>query len=154
MLRSTQFVTQAHRPSPRRPAERVWSAHWTPRLQPGLLWLVIIALGTLGALPCVVHCTSTHEETATTVELHGLTAWFLCDFPASSGLPGDVAGPHHHHAAPQPPVEPALAFAGVVAATLLLIGRLLQRLCRRCLPLLSAPPTPPPRLCSTSTILT
>lgn len=125
-----------------------------PRLMPGLIWLVIVALGALGVLPCVVHCDSNHGETATTGASGSLAAWFLCDFPARSGLPSDQAGPHHHHSTPQPPLEPALAFVGVVAATLLLTGRMLQRLQHLGLPLLSAPPTPPPRLCPTSTILT
>jgi hypothetical protein len=125
-----------------------------PQLQPGLIWLMIVALGTLGILPCVVHCDSSHGETGTTDGPSALIAWFLCDFSASSGLTSDPTGPHHHHAAPQPPVEPTLAFAGVVAAALLLSGWLLQHLQHHCLPLLSAPPTPPPRLRPASTILT
>jgi len=111
-----------------------------------LLWLVIAALAVLGALPGVVHCDRKHAETTTTSEAHALRAWFLCDLPASAGLPAGTAMPHHHHVAPQLPVEPALAFVGLVAPALLLTGRLLLFLRCQILLLLFAPPTPPPRL--------
>jgi hypothetical protein len=153
VIRAQYEGAALHQPT-LRPAVWPWRAHWLSWLQSGLFWLVIVALCTLRALPCVVHCDSSHGETATTGGPSASIAWFLCDLPASSGLTGDQAGLHHHHPAPQPPFEPALAFAGVVAATLLLAGWLPQRLCHHCLPLLSAPPTPPPRLSPSSTILT
>ena len=74
-----------------------------------------LALGVLGALPCVVHCDRSHEESAPLDSPSGLNAWFLCDFPVLSSLPVDQTAPHHYHIAPQAPVVPAPAFAGIVA---------------------------------------
>ncbi len=110
-----------------------------------LIWLVIVTLGVLGSLPCVIHCDSNHADRATPVQTNSLIAWFLCDRSVTQGLPGGQPVPHHHHVAPQIPLQPVVAFVGVVSAALLLTGRLLLSLGGQILPLRVAPPTPPPQ---------
>jgi hypothetical protein len=111
-----------------------------------LALLVIVALGLLGALPCVTHCELNHDEALATHAEPGLVAMFLCDLPAPVGAPEGQTAPHHHHVVPQMPLDPPLAFAGMLPAALLLSGRLFMRRFLACRSPLAAPPTPPPRL--------
>jgi hypothetical protein len=120
--------------------------HWRAVApQPPLVLLLLVAFALSGVLPCIVHCDRDHSGAAAESAAAPI-AWFLCDFPSALGETATPASPHHHHIAPQLPFEPTLAFAGMLAASLLVTGRLLLQLCRKAHLLRFAPPIPPPRL--------